>query len=310
MSSIFHFLNPTTVALLALFLSVVWMLKNEKDRTRPLLVIALIINLFYGLTLNVVMGREDSLFPWKYDHILAGLDDALGVAAAAIAPCLQGGWRLPLWIVYNLMVPMMIMWYLAVQYTRRTGPADPGSVVTSYVAEMLTGPILYAILPACGPIYVFHENWLHPPAAHTELVRIIGMPNAFPSLHVGTAMVFVFCAPGKRWRAVSLLFLAGTALATISTGEHYVIDLVAGTVFGCFAASVGLRNYGRAALYLGVALSWSITVRFEYQFLIDHPELLRLFAGLTLFLTIAAVARVWRRESEKQLKVSALPALP
>ena len=73
------------------------------------------------------------------------------------------------------------------------------------------------------------------------------MPNVFPSFHVATAFVLVLFAPGKVWRGVSLAFLAATALATLSAGEHYAIDLVAGLAFGCFAASVEYRNVRRSS---------------------------------------------------------------
>ena len=39
--------NPGILGTLALFLSVVWMLKDEKDKTRPMLVLALTLNLFF-----------------------------------------------------------------------------------------------------------------------------------------------------------------------------------------------------------------------------------------------------------------------
>jgi hypothetical protein len=119
------------------------------------------------------------------------------------------------------------------------------------------------------------------------------MPNAFPSLHVGTAMVIVLFAPGKFWRAVSLAFLFGTGLATLSTGEHYVIDLVAGLAFGCFASSVGYRRYRSALAYLAVVVCWSLTVRFAYPFLIAYPGVLRLLAALTVAMAVYAVFREW-----------------
>ncbi len=187
------------------------------------------------------------------------------------------------------MVPMMICWFLVTQYRNLRG-----SVVIAYVAELVAGPILYAVLPACGPVYAFRAQWLYPPAVQANAIRLVGMPNAFPSLHVGTAFVFVLFAPGKVWRGVALAYLAGTALATLSTGEHYIIDLVAGLVFGCFAASVGYRRYRRALLYLGVTLAWSLAVRFEYPFLIVHPGLLRLLAATTVALATFAVFKEWR----------------
>ncbi len=282
-------LNPSIIATLALFLSVLWMLKNQKDKTRPLLVFALTLNLFFGFLLTVLMGREGGLLPWKYDRVLFVLDRTLGVSAADIANPLQGFPRIPLVVIYQLMVPMMICWFLVTQYRNARG-----SVVLAYIGELVAGPVLYAVLPACGPIYAFGAQWLNPQQVQAGTMKLAAMPNAFPSLHVGTALVFVFFAPGKVWRAVSLAFLAGTLLATLSTGEHYVIDLVAGLAFGSFAACVGYGRTRIALIYLGVVLSWSLAIRFAYRFLIAHPGLLRLLAVLTVAMAIQAVLREWQ----------------
>jgi hypothetical protein len=202
---------------------------------------------------------------------------------------MEGFWRVPLIVIYQFMVPMMICWFFV---TRARNPR--GSVVLAYVGEMVAGPLLYAILPACGPIYAFGSHWLYAPHVQPAAIRLAGMPNAFPSLHIGTALVFVFLAPGKLWRAISLAFLASTALATLVTGEHYVIDLVAGLPFGCFAASVGYRKYRRALVYLGLVLAWSLSVRFGYTFLISYPVLLRSLAVLTIAIAVWAVLNEWR----------------
>ena len=282
-------LNPAIVGLLALFLSVLWMLKNQKDKTRPLLVFALTLNLVFGFLLTVFMSREGGLLPWKYDPVLFAMDRALGLSAAAIALPLQGFWKIPLIVIYQLMVPMMICWFLVTEYAKARG-----SVVLAYVGELVAGPILYAVLPGCGPIYAFGARWLSTPQIQAGALKLAAMPNAFPSLHLGTAFVFVLFAPGRISRAVSLAFLVGTGLATLSTGEHYVIDLVAGLAFGCFAASVGYRNFQRALLYLGVVVCWTLTVRFAYPFLIAHPLLLRTMAVLTVAMAVQAVFREWR----------------
>jgi hypothetical protein len=192
---------------------------------------------------------------------------------------------------------MMICWFLV---TRARNPR--GSVVLAYVGEMVAGPILYAILPACGPIYAFGAHWLFAPQVRPVAIKLAGMPNAFPSLHIGTALVFVFLAPGKLWRAISLAFLAATGLATLATGEHYVIDLVAGLAFGFFAASVGYRQYRRALVYLGIVLGWSLAVRFGYSFLIAYPAVLRSLAVLTVGLTVWAVFKEWRVPAVRAVK--------
>src|SRR5579863_5254898 len=112
--------NPAVIGLMAVFLSVIWMLRDEKDRARPLLVIALVVNLVYGWLLSFVMGRENALVPWKYDYVLRGLDDALGIPTASIAGVLQQV-RFPLLVVYQAMVPMMIAWFLVVRQRRAEG---------------------------------------------------------------------------------------------------------------------------------------------------------------------------------------------
>ncbi len=284
------------IGLLALFLALVWMLRDEKDKTRPLLVFALVLNLCYGWLLSVVMGKEDGLLPWKYDLFLLQLDASLGISAGSIALSLQGFWRIPLNVTYQLMVPMMICWYFVTRNRNRSG-----SLVLAYVSELAMGPLLYAMLPACGPAYAFGSNWLDPPLATAHLIRFSGMPNAFPSLHLGTAMVFVLYAEGKLWRGISLAFLIGTALATISTGEHYFIDLVAGLAFGSFAANAGYRRFWSALFYLGIAVSWSAAIRFAFPFLLAHPGVVGSCAALTGALAILAVLREWRLDPHRRL---------
>jgi hypothetical protein len=282
-------LNPAIFALVALVASVVWMLKDEKDKSRPLVVFALVLNLIYPWLLSVVLGGEAGLLPWKYDHMLFRLDASLGVSAASIALPLQGALRIPLLVVYKVILPIMVLWLLLLR-----SPNRRGAFVIAYVTEMIAGPIVYAIVPACGPIYAFGAQWLHPPAVQANLIYLIGIMNAFPSLHIATAFILVLFAPGKLWRGVSLVYLAGTVLATLSTGEHYFIDLIPGLAFGCFATSMGYSKFRSALVYLGIVLAWSCAVRFGYLILIAHSGLLRTFAALTVALAGIALLKEWR----------------
>lgn len=282
-------LNPGTIALLALLASMVWMLKDQKDKSRPIVVIALVISMLYPWLFTLVLGTEEGLLPWKYDHVLYRLDASLGVSSTAIALPLQGFMRIPLRVVYHIIVPAMIGWLIVIRGRRLRG-----FFVMAYVAEMLVGPLVYAIFPACGPVYAFGALWLHPPAVEANVMRLIGIMNAFPSLHIATALVMLLFAPGRLWRAIAIVFLAGTALATLSTGEHYVIDLIPGLAFGCFSAYAGCRKYRAAMAYLGIVLCWSLSARFGYTFLIAHPALLRASAALTVAAAVYSVVKEWR----------------
>src|SRR5438067_10997516 len=95
-------LSTPFIELAALFLSIVWMIRDQTDKVRPLLVIALTVNLFYGILLSIFMGAEGSLLPRKYDAILLRLDQALGIYTGSLAAPLQGAWRVPLGPVHHL----------------------------------------------------------------------------------------------------------------------------------------------------------------------------------------------------------------
>jgi hypothetical protein len=289
MTALLHLLSPPLVGIFAVFFAIVWMLRDESDKSRPLLVLALIFNLVYGWIFTTFLSRADSLLPYKYDFVLARLDEALGVSAARIAPWLQGAWRPPLVIVYELMIPMMIAWFFAVR--------DAGqrrSLVLAYIAELVTGPLMYALLPACGPVYAFGTQWLHPPQVPAQAIRLNGMPNAFPSLHMGTAFVLLLFAAGRRTRAVALLFLLATAAATISTGEHYCIDLVPGLAFGAYAAFAGAGDLRQALFFLAIVASWSLSVRFAGGWILASPMFLRSLEVATIACASWAAYVIWK----------------
>jgi hypothetical protein len=282
-------LSPPFLGLVSLFVAVVWMLRDETDKVRPLVVFAIVINLSYGTLMTIAMRGEGWLLPWKYDLILLQIDHALGFSAAAIAlPLVHGFWGTPLRVVYESVLPVMILFcFLQRQASGRA------VVIRAYMAELVVGPLFYAILPGCGPIYAFGATWLHPAMETARTIRLSGFPNAFPSLHLATAFLFVLFARGFVWRGAATVFLVGTMLSTLSTGEHFVVDLVAGLVFGCFAGSVAEFKWRSAMLYLFTLGLWSVGIRLGYSVLLTHPLVLRLFALVTVLLAVHAVAVAW-----------------
>ena len=93
------------------------------------------------------------------------------------------------------MVPMIIVWRLAQRYRHWSG-----SIVLAYIAETLTGPLLYTLLPAYEPAYAFRANWLDPAAVQAEVVRLSGMPNAFPREGSCGDLHRWPCWPVQGWR--------------------------------------------------------------------------------------------------------------
>jgi len=87
-------------------------------------------------------------------------------------------------------------------------------------------------------------------------------------------------------------------MATLSTGEHYLIDLVPGFAFGTFAALIGLKRYKPALAFLGVACCWSLAVRYEYSLLAANPMVVR--GGTLLTLLALGVAAYCQRDTRQQ----------
>ena len=159
--------NGGLMAILYLFASLLWMLKDPSDRTRPVLVLALTANLFYGFALSKFMSGMDSLLPWKFDHYLYNLDAALGIPAASVARVLGTGVQGTIFdLVYQAMIPVMILFYVALP-RNLSGP-----LLIAYAAELIAGPCCYAFLPAAGPAYAFGSSWLRTPPVDIGLVQV------------------------------------------------------------------------------------------------------------------------------------------
>jgi membrane-associated phospholipid phosphatase len=63
-----------------------------------------------------------------------------------------------------------------------------------------------------------------------------------PSLHAGAALLialFLWPLTGKLWRAALLCYALLMAVALVYTGEHYVVDVVAGWLTAGIAAAAG-----------------------------------------------------------------------
>lgn len=66
---------------------------------------------------------------------------------------------------------------------------------------------------------------------------------AMPSLHAGAALLvalFLWPAVSRLWRVVLLGYAVAMALTLVYTGEHYVVDIVAGWLVAAVAAAAAL----------------------------------------------------------------------
>lgn len=78
---------------------------------------------------------------------------------------------------------------------------------------------LYALFPAAGPLYYF------------EHIQMDSPRNAMPSMHMFFALAILLNAKGWTARLCASGFVLLTIGATLGSGEHYLIDLVAAVPF-------------------------------------------------------------------------------
>ena len=175
----------------------------------------------------------------------------------------------------GLSVPIATVY--AGQLVRRRESALPVMLALLYCGPI--GGIFYNIFPALGPAHLFQENFpWHPltilQAKHLllEPVPIAGFRNAIPSLHMAWVLLAWWYCRGLSWwsKGVVLAFALFTVLATLGSGEHYLIDLVVAVPFcvmvqGLFALSLPWRNaqrLGSILLGLSMVLLWLSILRF------------------------------------------------
>jgi hypothetical protein len=101
-----------------------------------------------------------------------------------------------------------------------TSPRRITCTAVLLVASALA-PLFYLMCPAVGPAHLGQP----------------GEPrNCMPSLHLTWALLLAWYSV-RRLRAAAWIFAGLTAFATLATGEHYWIDLVAALLYSaCFVA--------------------------------------------------------------------------
>jgi len=184
---------------------------------------------------STLLDVTEALHPKTFDVFLYSFDSSLRVQISFLTG--QFLWAFP-WLrqfalAIYIALPLPLALVYASQLRRRQEKA-----VAVMLAFLLTGPIgvlFYNMLPACGPGHLFGAGFPYHPlstaeAMHLNVVPVLmkGARNAIPSLHMTWVLLVWWNSKGlARWvRAIALVFVALTVLATMGTGEHYFIDLV------------------------------------------------------------------------------------
>jgi len=107
-------------------------------------------------------------------------------------------------------------------------PKETGRVALAFFLNLTLAVGFYLIFPICGPKYAFPTFPHLPGVVPIRTLILKAPPNGMPSAHVSNALLVLWFL--RRWRSgriAGTVFAILTAVAVMSTGEHYFVDVLA-----------------------------------------------------------------------------------
>ena len=205
--------------------------------TARLFLLPSLITLLFTLEAAMFLGVISHYRPLTYDALAFVADAAFGSNVSFDVGRLFKAQPLLAAIctfIYLAPPPGLMFVYALEAKSKRHPPVD---IVTVLVVMGAVGYSLYFLFPVCGPKFAFPQFPFNPPDAASLAGKLIPVPpaprNAVPSLHMASALVAFLHARRYGWiaGAVAAVFVAGTFLATMGTGEHYLVDLLVAVPF-------------------------------------------------------------------------------
>jgi hypothetical protein len=261
------FLGVGTITVMAC--QTIWASPDHPD-LRAALRDALVLpafSLVAGLGMNWANG-----FPERtYDHLLYAFDGVLfsippGQTVTALFRTLP-------WIAGSSSVAyqgLLIFPPLYRGWALHRGLRNSGvNVLHAFVVAGLAGFVLYQVCPAEGPVYAFGARFPDhlPNWRDVSLAPYLsaGIHNAIPSMHMTWALLILWSALelGPLALAMAGALTGFTLLATLGSGEHYLVDLVVSVPLACAVWNAFRRDKPRVALGLGLVCAWLIYLRSE-----------------------------------------------
>jgi hypothetical protein len=243
---------------------------------------------FFIYAVQHALTLSAHLYPKTFDLYLYSFDSSFGFQPSFVLGRLfhrstiirDAGY-----LTYQTLPLVMALVYLGYVDARATKPN--WRLLQLFFVTGLLGWIFYNLVPATGPAYAFQGAFpvaFPYGAVPTPLLERISVNpafprNAIPSLHMTWVLLLWWsCRPFPRWaRAALLAYLLMTLLATLGTGEHYFVDLLAAAPFALLVqslcqSSIPLRTRMLPLVTgLGFTLVWLTLARFGTAFVLRSP---------------------------------------
>ena len=234
-------------------------------------------NLLYPKTFDLYLFAADGSFRWQPNYALC-----------------KAMVHFPIFGITVKLAYISLPFVMALIYAMRipkNATRPSWDMITLFLLAGIVGSLLYNVLPGTGPVYAFHgffpwQSLPYETLGRLRLERIfvpLDVPrNAIPSLHVAWAILLWWNS--RRFSAPMRVFTGAyfvlTIVSTLATGEHYIVDIIAGIPFAlCVQAIVSPENHAlkwapRARISLsglGLTLIWMLLIRFEIRWLLISP---------------------------------------
>ena len=276
-------------ALLMMGLRAIWSEGSERKRALAQFGPALLV-VFFVFFAQHALGLANLLHPKTYDLYLYVADGALGFQPSFLAGRMMqsvAALRIVTVLVY-LCLPLYVGAIYALRLPR-DAERPSWDIITMMMLAGFGGWALYNLVPATGPRYFF-DTFPVAPLSYKSLSRVFLEPldvslavprNAIPSLHMAWVLLLLWCSRplSRGWRAFAVAYTAVTAFATLATGEHYLIDLVASLPFALMVKAIVLPD-GKPEMRIRLAgvgtglsltLAWMLLVRYGTKVLLVSP---------------------------------------
>ena len=285
------------------------------------------VNAAFGLS-----GIVRRLTPLTYDGALYALDGSFRFPFSEIAGksftafpaiavlCLFAYALLPAAIAAGL-------GFEELNFRRRASRGVGVNLLLAYTVSGSLAALLYIISPGTGPAHAFAGAF---PANLPDPFSVpLGLSefapnsprNAMPSFHVAWAIIIARSLAGSRWslRATAIAFASLTAIATIGSGEHYVVDLIAALPFLVSLEAAAAhrmipirKRWTRVAVGVVLFSAWIVLVKGAsgfVPFLAEHSAAMWAFTAATLGICFVVALPSIVETKEKRRSERVAPAL-
>jgi len=264
----------------------------------------------FALTAATMLYAASGREPLTYDAILAAADRGFGFDASALAARALAQWTILYWtskFVYDSL-PLALCVAVAAR-NRRIGPEDQERLIWKMILAAGCAFVVFSIVPACGPRFFWGDRFpLATTTADIPLRPMVVSPsdfrNALPSLHFTGALfvAWAFRPFNVVIRSSAWVYAAVTVLATLGSGQHYLIDLVVAIPFAVVVdLTVRREHLATATVALGIVVVWVVLIRWAGTWLASNPWFTLAFAAMSVTVPFVYPWRLRARDARQPL---------